>query len=160
MIADLRFALRQLAKAPAFTAVAIGTLALGIGACTAMFGVINAVLLKPLPFQDPDRLVWIENVNGPGLSGLTSRVKAFQGWRDQSKSFESMGAYFAFSDYFRLTMTGSGSPERLRVMAVSDGFLPTLGVKLTFTAVPGMHEYKVWRKGLHDTAPELFRSVN
>ena len=93
MIADLRFALRQLAKAPAFTAVAIGTLALGIGACTAMFGVINAVLLKPLPFQDPDRLVWIENVNGPGLSGLTSRVKAFQGWRDQSKSFESMGAY-------------------------------------------------------------------
>ena len=66
MIADLRFALRQLAKAPAFTAVAVCTLALGIGACTAMFGVINAVLLKPLPFQDPDRLVWIENVNGPG----------------------------------------------------------------------------------------------
>jgi len=132
MIADLRFALRQLAKAPAFTAVAVCTLALGIGACTAMFGVINAVLLKPLPFRDPDRLVWIENVYGPGLSGLTSRVKAFQGWRDQGKGFESMGAYFAFSDYFRLTMTGNGSPERLRVMAVSDGFLPTLGVGLRY----------------------------
>ena len=129
MRSDLRFALRQLAKSPGFTAVAIATLALGIGACTAMFSIVNAVLLKPLPFREPDRLVWIENVFGGGLSGRTTRVDVFNGWREQNKSFESLAAYFAFFDYSRQTMVGSGEPERLRSVGVSDNFLPTLGVR-------------------------------
>jgi predicted permease len=132
MLADLRFALRQLVKAPGFAFVAIATLALGIGACTAMFSIANAVLLKPLPFRDPDRLVWIENVIGGGLSERTTRVDLFNGWRAESKSFESLAAYFAFFDYGRLTMTGVGDPERLRGVGVSDNFLPTLGVPLLY----------------------------
>lgn len=130
MIADFRYALRQFAKSPGFAVVAILTLALGIGACTAMFSIVNAVLLKPLPFREPERLVWIENVFGGGLSGRTARADVFNGWREQNKSFEALAAYFAFSDYGRQTMTGSGSPERLRGVGVSDNFLPTLGVPL------------------------------
>ena len=90
---DLKFAVRQLLKSPGFTAVALLTLALGIGTCTAMFSIVNAVLLKPLPFFKPDRLVWIENVfSDDGLSGRTSRADTFLGWRDQCKSFESLAA--------------------------------------------------------------------
>ena len=126
---DLKFAVRQLLKSPGFTAVAVLTLALGIGTCTAMFSIVNAVLLKPLPFFKPDRLVWIENVfSDEGLSGRTSRADTFLGWRDQCKSFESLAAYFAFSDYGRLTLTGTGGPERLRSVGVSENFLPTLGI--------------------------------
>jgi putative ABC transport system permease protein len=127
---NLRFALRQFAKSPGFTVTALLTLALGIGACTAMFSIVNAVLLKPLPFREPERLVWIENASGGGLSGRTSRADVFNGWREQNKSFEALAAYFAFSDYGRQTMTGSGAPERLRGVGVSDNFLPTLGVRL------------------------------
>ena len=129
-MSDFRFALRQLAKSPGFAAVAVLTLALGIGACTAMFSIVNAVLLRPLPFREPDRLVWIENIFGGGLSGRTTRVDVFNGWREQNKSIESLAAYFAFFDYGRQTMTGSGDPERLRSVGVSDNFLPTLGVRL------------------------------
>jgi putative ABC transport system permease protein len=127
-MSDLRFAVRQLAKSPGFACVAIATLALGIGACAAMFSLVNAVLLRPLPFRDPGRLVWIENVFGGGLSGRTTRADVFNGWREQSRSFEALSAYFAFFDYSRQTMTGEGEPERLRSVGVSDNFLPTLGV--------------------------------
>ena len=130
MLSDLRLALRQLRKSPGFTFIAVLTLALGIGACTAMFSIVNAVLLKPLPFHEPARLVWIENIFGGGLSGRTSRSDVFNGWREHSKSFEALAAYFAFSDYGRLTLSGSGDPERLRSVPVSDNFLPTLGVTL------------------------------
>lgn len=130
MLADLKFALRQLAKSPGFAFVAVATLALGIGACAAMFSIVDAVLLKPLPFREPERLVWIENVFGGGLSGRTTRSDTFVGWREQSRSFEALGAYFAFFDYGRLTMTGTGDPERLRGVGISDNLLTVLGVPL------------------------------
>jgi predicted permease len=126
----MKYALRQLAKSPGFALTAILTLALGIGTCTAMFSLVHAVLLKPLPLREPDRLVWIENIYGGGLSGRTSRVDVFNGWREHSRSFEALAAYFAFSDYGRLTLSGTDLPERLRSVAVSDNFLPTLGVPL------------------------------
>jgi predicted permease len=129
MLSDLRLALRQLVKSPGFATVAVLTLALGIGACTAMFSIVNAVLLKPLPFREPERLVWIENIFGGGLSGRTSRADVFTAWRERNQSFASLAAYFAFFDYSRQTMTGDGGePERLRSVGVSDNFLPTLGV--------------------------------
>ncbi|HZZ58217.1 MAG TPA: ABC transporter permease, partial [Opitutaceae bacterium] len=126
----LKHALRSLRKSPGFTATAVLTLALGIGACTSMFSLLDAVRLKPLPFRDPAQLVWIENVFGGGLSGRTTRVDVFNGWREHNRSFASLAAYFAFSDYGRLLLSGSGDPERLRNVAVSDNFLPTLGVPL------------------------------
>ncbi len=126
---DLKFAFRQLLKNPGFTAVAVLTLALGIGACTAMFSVVQAVLLRPLPFAHPDRLVWIENTFPGGLSSRTSNVDTFLEWRAQNQSFEELGAYFAFFDYIRYTLTSDGEPQRLRGVGVSQNFLDVLGVQ-------------------------------
>ncbi len=72
------------------------TLTLGIGANTAMFSVVHAVLVRSLPFREPDRLVWIESVGTGGLSARTTRVDNFLEWREQNESFEELGAYFAF----------------------------------------------------------------
>ncbi|HWN95908.1 MAG TPA: ABC transporter permease [Methylomirabilota bacterium] len=126
---DLKFACRQLLKNPGFTAVAVLTLALGIGACTAMFSVVHAVLLRPLPFREPERLVWIENVGTGGLSARTTRVDNFLEWREQNESFEELGAYFAFFDYARFTLTEQGEPRRLRGVGISQNLLDVLGVR-------------------------------
>jgi putative ABC transport system permease protein len=131
MLSNLKFAVRQLAKSPGFAAVALLTLALGIGACTAMFSIANAVLLRPLPFREPNRLVWIENEGTSGMSARTTRADTFNAWREQNKSFEALAGYFAFFDFGRRqTLTGSGEPERLREVGVSDNFLEVLGVPL------------------------------
>ena len=130
MRSNVIFALRQLTKSPGFATVALLTLALGIGACTAMFSIVNAVLLRPLPFDRPDRLAWIENEGTSGLSARTTRSDTFKAWRDENRSFEALAAYFAFFDFGRRqTLTGSGQPERLRAVGVSDNFLDVLGVR-------------------------------
>ena len=118
-------------KSPGFTTVALLTLGLGIGACTAMFSIVHAVLLRPLPFTSPDRLVWIENEGTGGLSARTTRADTFKAWREQNKSFEALAGYFAFFDFGRRpTMTGAGEPARLRAVGVTDNFLDVLGVPL------------------------------
>src|SRR6187549_1391359 len=114
-----RFAFRQWLKNPGFTAVALLTLALGIGACTAMFSVVHAVLLRPLPFREPERLVWIENIGSGGLSARTTRVDNFLDWCAQNTAFEKLGAYFAFFDYTRFTLIDRGEPQRLRGVSIS-----------------------------------------
>src|SRR5687767_12310100 len=102
---DLKYAFRQLLKNPGFTAGAVLTLALGIGACTAMFSLVHAVLWRPLPFHDSARLVWIENIGRGGLSARTSRVDNFLEWREANTSFSDLAAYFAFFDYGRYTLS-------------------------------------------------------
>jgi putative ABC transport system permease protein len=126
---DLHFGGRLLRKNPGFTSVAVLTLALGIGACTAMFSLINAVLLRPLPFRGSGRLVWIENNGTGGMSERTTRVDNFLEWRAQNQSFEELAAYFAFFDYFRYTLVGSGEPQRLRGVGISKNLLDVLGVE-------------------------------
>jgi putative ABC transport system permease protein len=138
---DLRFGVRMLLKKPGFTLIAVLTLALGIGATTAVFSVVNALLLRPLPFREPSRLVWISsnrNINPDStasltasegdLSGVTTQVGHFADWRRLNQSFDDLAAYFAFFDYGSYTLTGSGEPERLRGVGVSQNFLDLLGV--------------------------------
>ena len=122
LIRDLRYAFRLLLKYPAFASIAILTLALGIGANTAIFSVVNGVLLRPLPFRDPDRLVLIaEKTSYPILS---TSYENYQDWRDQSHSFESMEATRGTT----ITLTGDGEPERLNVRMATAGIFPMLGV--------------------------------
>jgi putative ABC transport system permease protein len=135
---DLRYGARMLISKPGFTLIAVITLALGIGANTAVFSVVNAVLIRPLPLKDPDRLVWIASgasiassglVAAEGdLSGVTTQVGNFSDWRELNNSFEDLAAYFAFFDYDSFTLTGSGEPERLRGVGVTQNFLDLLGI--------------------------------
>lgn len=135
---DLRYGARMLMNKPGFTLIAVLTLGLGIGANTAVFSVVNALLLRPLPFRDPERLVWIASGASKAssglvaaeadLSGVTTQVGNFSDWRNMNLSFEDLAAYFAFFDYGSYTMTGSGEPENLKGVGVSQNFLELLGV--------------------------------
>src|SRR5258708_18016571 len=129
LIQDLRFAWRLLRKSPGFSIVAIITLALGIGVNTAMFGALNAFLLRPFPFRDPDRLTMLWEKN-PKLQGfLAERVptclKNYFEWRDQAKSFSEMTAYQGA----HFALTGVSKPEQLDAQKVSPDFFAMLGVK-------------------------------
>ena len=118
---DIRYAIRGLLKQPAFTAIAIVTLALGIGANTAIFSVVNAVLLKPLPYEDPDRLVVLfENISG---RTIPVSYLNFADWRDQSKVFQSVSAVRSQESF---NLTGVGEAERLQGRLVSASFFSTL----------------------------------
>jgi putative ABC transport system permease protein len=122
LLQDVRYAVRLLAKSPGFTAIAILTLALGIGANTAIFSVVNGVLLRPLPFGDPSRLVLIaEKSSFPVIS---TSYENYLDWRDQSHSFESMEATRGGA----ITLTGAGDPERLNVRMVTAGLFSMLGI--------------------------------
>ena len=120
---DLRYAGRMLRKNPAFTAVAVLALALGIGANTAIFSVINGVLLRPLAYHDPDRLLLIFETSSEFSQGSVAYPN-FLDWRRESRSFIDMGTYR--SDDFNFT--GAGEPEHLSGEYVSAGVLPVLGV--------------------------------
>jgi len=120
---DIRHGLRALWKNPTFTAIAVLTLALGIGANTAIFSVVHAVLLRPLPYADPDRLVVLRESSLQGES--SDAYLNFVDWRDQSRTLSSMGA--SRGDSFNLT--GTGEPERLPGSLVSAGWLETLGIR-------------------------------
>jgi predicted permease len=119
-VQDARYGLRMLAKNPGFTAVAVVTLALGIGANTAIFSVVNAVLLRPLPYQDADRLVVILHYG----SGPVAPAN-FVDWRSQSHVFTGMGA----AEYWTPNLTGVDRPERVWALHVTSDILPLLGVQ-------------------------------
>src|SRR5262249_24089394 len=122
---DIRDALRALAKRPGFTATAVLTLGLGIGACTAIFSAVNAVLLSPLPYKDADRLVRIHG-NFPFLkmANLSGRPREVLDYAEM-KQVLAESAAFEISDF---SLTGSELPERVRGAFVSNGFLDLLGV--------------------------------
>jgi len=129
LIQDFRYALRQLRKSPGFAAVAVITLALGIGFNTAIFSVVNAVLLRPLAFADASRLVRIWHVppekSFPGMTTFPVSAANYLDWERQTQVFDHMAIY----SYHGFTVTGGDKPEQLSAGAVSSGFFATLGVQ-------------------------------
>src|SRR5829696_3821385 len=138
MWSDVQYALRNIAKKPLFYSVVILTLALGIGANAAIFTVVNGVLLQPLPYPAPERLmmVWTHNPR-QGFDKDVSTYPNFEDWRRASQSFERMSAYSPAS----VTLTASGDPAQLRGASVTHEFFETMGVVpvqgRTFTAANG-----------------------
>jgi len=121
---DLRYALRQLGKAPGFTTVAILTLALGIGANTAIFSVINGVLLNPLPFPQPDQLVALSE-SKPNFDRGSISYPNFRDWQKDNRSFTAM----AIARAYAFSLTGRGEAEQVNAEFISSDFFPLLGVK-------------------------------
>src|SRR5215217_5247566 len=126
LIKDIRYGIRGLLKRPGFTAIALITLALGIGANTAIFSVVNAVLLRPLPFQKPEELVIVwEDATFVGFPHNTPAPANYVDWKAQNQSFVDMAA--SHEDSFNLT--GDGEPERVSAYAVNANFFPLFSVQ-------------------------------
>jgi putative ABC transport system permease protein len=153
LLQDLRYALRILVKNPGFTAVAVLTLALGIGANTAIFSVVNAILLRPLPYKDPGRLVTIWETEPSGPGGLFPATSPdFEDWRKQNSVFEGLAA----ATVDGAALTGVSEPLQLDGWAVSPAIFPLLGVQplmgRTFSADETGHNrvvilsYGLWQR--------------
>ena len=127
MFSDFKFALRQLAKAPAFTAIAVLIVAIGIGAATAMFSTVNALILRPISLPEPDRLVSLYETNLPRNVPIFSvSIPNYLDWQSRTKSWESIAALCWKS----MNMTGTGEPELVQAKQISASFLPTFGIPL------------------------------
>jgi predicted permease len=126
LLQDIRYGLRGLRKRPGFTAVAVITLALGIGANAAIFSVVNAVLLRPLQFRDPERLaiLW-EDASFVGFPRNTPAPANYVDWKNQAQSFEDVAATHESS----LNLTGDGEPERVETRRITHNFFSLLGVQ-------------------------------
>jgi predicted permease len=123
-LGDLRYAVRSLMKSPGFSTLAILTLALGIGACTAIFSVVNGVLLQPLPFDRPDQLVMLRELSDKGTP-MNVPEQNFLDWQSGTQSFERM----AFYNTFDSGIAGGSEPVRAQVSQVSEEFFDVLGAK-------------------------------
>ena len=152
MIKEIEFALRGLVKRPAFAAIAVLTLALGIGANTAIFSVVNAVLLRPLPLKEPDRLMtfW-HSAPAKGLRHLDLNDALFAYYRDRSRTFESIAAY----EGGEFALTGNGDPEVVPGAVITFNYFNVLGREplygRTFTAqedTPGNNNVAILSYGL------------
>ena len=154
---DLKFAIRHLLKSPGFTSVAILIMALGIGANTAIFSVVHSVLLEPLPFQDPDRLVQLWHVppqsSFPGMTQFAVSAANFLDWQKQNDVFTGMALY----SHGGFELAGHGKPETIHAGKVTSGFFSVLGVQPIYGRVflpeedqPGRNKelilsYKTWQ---------------
>ena len=166
MFQDLRFGLRMLLKDKAFTAVAVLTLSLGIGANTAIFGVVNAVLLRPLPFKSLQQLVWLEESSETGGSEPVPGPH-FLEWSEQSRTLEGLAGYSVGG----ATLTGAGEPERLQYGQVTAGFFPTLSAQFAlgrnFLAAedrPGgervaVISYRLWQRRFNSDPNVIGRAI-
>ncbi len=165
---DLRFAARSLAKSPGFALAAVLTLALGIGANTAVFSLVRGVLLRPLPFPRPERLVAVHEANlEKSTEPMTASPPNFLDWQAQNRVFSALGAYTAID----VALADGGEPEQLRATAATPGFFAALGVAplhgRTFTnaeTVPGRDRVAVlshalWTRRLGADRDRIGRTV-
>jgi predicted permease len=138
LIQDLRYTLRTLRRDVGFAVFVVAIAGLGIGASSTVFSVVNALILRPLPFADPGALVWIANHDTRGLSGQTTQVGHMVDLRERTQSMSAVAGYFAFYGVGDNLLSGRGEPERLSGVPVSDNFFDILGVHpqlgRTFTA--------------------------
>ncbi len=163
---DIRFALRKLRKNPGFTAIVILVLALGIGANTAIFSVVNGVLMRPLNYPSPDRLLEVFETT-PDLGQMSVAYPNYVDWRREAKSFSGMGAYRGGDFNF----TGAGEPEQISGLYVSASLFPVLGVSPMLgrnflpeedrpgAACSALLSYGFWRQRLGGSADILGRSL-
>lgn len=126
LLQDIRYGVRTLLRQPGFAATAILTLALGIGATTAIFSVVNAVVLRPMPFDEPDRIVVFQNVYGKtGTRGTTVSGPDFRDWREQSRSFDTM-AYYTGSE---TSVTVNGASDYATAFRITPGYFRVFGAR-------------------------------
>lgn len=123
LVQDMKYGLRSMAQNPGFTAVVIITLAVGIGANTAIFSIVNNVLLHPIPYKNPDRLVVVSDIQERDFEAPAS-FPEFQDWEANAKALQNIGGF----GQTVMNMTGQGEPERLLGMRISSGLFPALGV--------------------------------
>ena len=126
---DLRYTFRTLRRDLGFASFAIAIAGLGIGASATVFSVVNTLLLRPLPFQDPSALVWIANHNTAGLSGQTTQVGHMLDLRERTQTMSAIAGYMAFYGVGDNLLSGRGEPERLNGVPVSENFFDVLGVR-------------------------------
>src|SRR6266851_3451597 len=138
MLADLRYAIRLLLKNPGFTLIATLVLALGIGANTAIFSVIDAVLLRPLPYADQERIVSIQNLwRKSGLPGQAS-APDYHDWHDQSRTFDGMAAYATGQS----SVSVDGAADYAVVTRATPEFFPLFGVHPQLGRLPSADEHR------------------
>src|SRR5215212_956613 len=125
MMADIRYAIRQLVYSPGFAATAILTLALGIGACTAIFSVVNGVLLRPLDYPHPEQVVAIRETMVPQFPEFAVSPPNFADWQKQAKSFAYMAAYSGAP----LNLTGEGEPQRMIAVKATADYFNVYGIQ-------------------------------
>lgn len=138
---DLAYGLRTLRRAPTFTLTAILTIALGVGANTAIFSVVHGIVFKPLPFPQPEQLVRVWSAN-PGSGARQASVSAvdLDDWREQRTQLADIGGWWFADGGSGIDLTGSGDPQRLSVAFISPGFFPTLGVQPLHGRLPREEE--------------------
>lgn len=148
---DLRYGARMLRRNPGFIAIAVLTLALGIGGTVVVFGLLEAVLLRPLPYSQPDRLFYISTVEAESRRAMvSSSYPDFRDWQRQSRTFEAMAAF----EEQPFNLTGTAEPERLPGVAITPGLFSTLGIRPVlgreFTRDDDEHvavlSYELWQR--------------
>ena len=166
---DIRYGLRQLRKSPGFAAVAVLTLALGIGANTAMFSVVDTILLRPLPYLEPNRLILVsETVMASSDDYLGVAAQEYLDYRNQNRSFSNVAAF----ENAGFNLTGDGEPLRVQAVRMSASAFPTLGVSpfigRAFTESEDRSgsdnvvelSYSLWQNQFHANPSILGRTIN
>ncbi|HEY6291553.1 MAG TPA: permease prefix domain 1-containing protein, partial [Terriglobia bacterium] len=132
LMQDLRYAFRTLRRDRAFALIAALILALGIGANVAVFSVVNTILLRPLPFRDPQQLTWLATNAGVGKDGLSDQtytVAAYEEFQRHNESFQDVTSYQTFLNTIQYKLTGRGDPKQTVGIEVAGNFFQTLGVQ-------------------------------
>ena len=145
LLQDLRYTFRTLRRDAGFATFAILIAGLGIGASATVFSVVNTLILRPLPFAEPEQLVWIANRDTSGLSGQTTQVGHMLDLRERTQSLSAIAGYFAFYGVGDNLLSGKGEPERLSGVPVSENFFDVLGVQPQLGRVFNAEESRVER---------------